>query len=40
MRYSKHIDRTLNAKDGMATLERGENAGLKTIYAAIENRKG
>jgi hypothetical protein len=39
MQYSKHIDRTLNAKAGMVTLERSENAGLKTIYTAIENRR-
>lgn len=39
MHYSKHIDRAMNAKAGMRTMERRENAGLKTIYAAIENRK-
>ena len=39
MRYSKHIDRALNAKAGMRTMERRENASLKTIYAPIENRK-
>lgn len=39
IRYSKHIDRAKNAKAGMVTLERGENVGLKTIYAATENRK-
>lgn len=37
--YSKHIDRRLNATAGMKTMERAENAHLKTIYAAIENRK-
>lgn len=40
MGYSKHIDRALNAKAGMVTLERGENANLKTIYTSTENRKG
>ena len=28
MRYSKHIDRALNAKAGMRTNERGANADL------------
>jgi hypothetical protein len=40
MRYSKHIDRAMNAKAGMRTMERRGNAGLKTVYDAIENRKG
>ena len=39
MRYSKHIDRALNARAGMVTMERAENTTVKTIYAAIENRK-
>jgi hypothetical protein len=40
IRYSKHIDKALNARAGMVTMERPENAGLKTVYAAIENRGG
>jgi integrase len=39
VRYSKHIDQAMNAKAGMVTMERSENASVKTIYAAIENRK-
>ncbi|MBL8570936.1 MAG: hypothetical protein JNK84_17845 [Phreatobacter sp.] len=39
MRYSKHIDREMNARSGMKTLERAENSDLKIIQAAIENRK-
>ena len=40
IRYSKHINKALNAGAGMVTMERPENAGLKTVYAAIENREG
>jgi hypothetical protein len=39
MSYSKFIDRARNAKAGMATFEQGGNAEVKTLYAAIENRK-
>jgi hypothetical protein len=39
MAYSKRIDNELNARAGMRTMERAENASLKTIYLAIENRK-
>ena len=40
MRYSKHIDKALNAKAGMVTMERPENDALKPIYDAVENREG
>ena len=39
MSYSKHIDKARNAKAGMVKFEQGKNAGVKTLYAAIENRQ-
>lgn len=40
MGYSKHIDKTMNAKAGMAAMERAGNGLMQTVYASIANRKG
>lgn len=40
MSYSKAIDKKLNARDGMATMERAANGSMQTVYASIANRKG
>ncbi|MBY0364539.1 MAG: hypothetical protein K2X45_21750 [Phreatobacter sp.] len=38
VRYSKHIDRALNAQQGMATLERAQNSQLQNLYSPAAKR--
>jgi len=40
MSYSRHIDQAMNARAGMATMERAENGALQTVFAGIANRNG
>lgn len=40
IRYSKHIDKEVNAKAGMAALERAENARVKNLFAPNVKPKG